>query len=92
MEVLATKVLVSALDMVVEIAWNERVVSLPPVECQYCTFMVGLWPKENTFQDSSISGFDRQRCYISDDFWACFKNNQENSNRTSDPLKLQTII
>ena len=92
MEVLATKVLVSALDMVVEIAWKERVVSLPPVEFQYCTFMVGLWRKENTFQDRSISGFDRQRCYISDDFWTCFKNNQENSNRTSDPLKLQTII
>lgn len=30
-EVLGTRVLVRALEMVVEIAWKERVVSLPPV-------------------------------------------------------------
>lgn len=35
MEALGTRVLVKALEMVIEMAWNERVVSLPPVGCKY---------------------------------------------------------
>ena len=85
-ESLGTRVLVSALDMIVDIALKDNVVSFPPKDHQHCSFT--LEKERETFQNCSIPRLYCQRGYVCDNFWPCLKDYQEYSNRASDSLEL----
>ncbi len=86
MESFGTRVLVSALDMIVDIALKDKVVSFPPKVHQHWSPMLN--QGRETFQNCSIPRLYCQRGYICNDLWPCLKDYQEYSNRASDSLEL----
>ena len=84
-ESLGTRVLVSALEMTVDIALNDKVVSFPPRNHQLSSLTMN--QGRVTFQNCSIPRLYCQRGYVCDDLWPCLKDDEEYSNRASNSLE-----